>query len=268
MRKFFLQNSLGQKWNLNDINSFFNTVKGLGQDYKTTYTQIGNRFIKTKSCLTQKKINGKVRFKGYEDFNDFSRFIQHKPLILIYGDICSGEIYPPVYPENKDYLLDVVLSTLEKAELETGGLMCKIAFESLGTYYRIINVDGAANDSSTTVTIESDTVLDSGMKIVIKGPCTNPQYTHYIDGVEKCSGRFVCEIAAGMRMIIDTTKFPYEVKEYSAEGEFLRDLYGMSDFSTIRFLRLGYGNNTITFTQEGTDALAVSVEARIEYESV
>lgn len=268
MRKFYLKNSLGQEWNLNDVSSFFHTVKGLGQDYKTTYTQIGNRFLKTKSNLSQKKINGKVRFKGYEDFNDFSKFIQHKPLTLIYGDIQSGNIYPPVYPENKDYLLDVVISSLEKAELETGGLQCKITFESLGTYYRIVNADGVADSEATTVTIESDTVLDSGMKIEIQGPCTNPQYTHYIDGVEKCSGRFLCEIEYGKSMVIDTTKIPYEVKEYSSDGEILRDLYGMSDFSTVRFLNLGYGNNTIVFTQEGTDALTVSVEARIEYESV
>lgn len=268
MRKFFLQNSLGQKWNLNDINSFLHTVKGLGQDYKTTYTQIGNRFLKTKSNLSQKKITGKVRFKGYEDFSKFSNFIQHKPLILIYGEPRSGETYPPVYPENRDYLLEVVISSLEKSELETGGLQCKIVFESLGTYYKIINADGVTDSGIVTATIDSDTVLDSGMRIKISGPCINPQYTHYIDGVEKCSGRFVCEIESGKIMVIDTTIIPYEIKEYSAEGEILRDLYETSDFSTRRFLTLGYGKNTIVFTQEGTDAFTVSVEAKIEYESV
>lgn len=256
MRKFFLKNSLGQEWDLNDVSSFLHTVKGLGQDYKTTYTQIGNRLLKTKSNLSQKKITGKVRFKGYDGFGKFSGFIQHKPLTLIY----SGE--------TNDYLLDVVISSLEKSELETGGLQCKIAFESLGTYYRIVNTDGVADIASTTVTIDSDTVLDSGMKIVIQGPCTNPYYTHCVDGVEKGSGGFICEIESGKSMVIDTTKLPYEVKEYSSDGEILRDLYGMSDFSTVRFLNLGYGNNTIVFTQEGTDALTVSVEAKIEYESV
>ena len=255
MRKFFLQNSLGQKWDLNDVNSFLHTVKGLGQDYKTTYTQIGNRFLKTKSNLQQKKIIGKVRFKGYDGFSKFSNFIQHKPLTLIY----SGE---------NDYLLDVVISSLEKAELETGGLQCKITMESLGTYYRMLSGTGMEGIAGTTVTIDSDTVLDSGIRIKISGPCTNPYYTHYINGVEKSRGGFLCEIESGKSMVIDTTKLPYEVKEYSADGEMLRDLYGMSDFETERFLSLGYGLNTIAFTQEGTGTLTVSVEAKIEYESV
>lgn len=262
MRKFFLQNALGQYWNLNDMNSFFHTVKGLGQGYSTAYTQIGNRFVKKKNNLAQKKITGKVRFRGYKEFHTFSQFIQHKPLKLIYGELQVKEIYLPVYPENKEYLLDVAISSLEKSELETGGLQSKITFESLGTYYRTQYVHGTG-----TVTINSDTVLQSGVRIEIDGPCVNPYYEHYIDGVLTCSGRFTCEIAAGSRMIIDTTQLPYEVAGCASDGT-RNNLYGTSDFATKRFITLGYGKNEIRFTQDGAGSLHVSVEARLEYESV
>lgn len=274
MRKFFLQNSLGQKWNLNDINSFFHTVKGLGQGYDTAYTQIGNRFLKKKDNLSQKKITGKVRFKGYEEFGEFSRFIQHKPLTLFYGGLETG-IYPPFYPGNREYLLDVTVTALEKAELETGGLQSKITFESLGTYYRLLRIDGGESIESSIgdmrsvqIEIDSDTVLASGVRIEIAGPCRYPEYVHYIDGSFVCSGRFLCEIVSGNKMVIDTTKLPYEVAEYSADGEFVRDLYGTSDFLTKRFLTLGYGSNEIRFAGGGTGNLVVSVEVKMEYESV
>ena len=113
MRTFALINALGSRWSLNDMDSFFHTMKGLGQGYDTSYTRIGNRFIQQKSSLSQKKITGKIRFRGYSDFSDFSAFIQHKPLTLVYGGFT---------PENNEYLLDVVVKTLEKSELENGGL--------------------------------------------------------------------------------------------------------------------------------------------------
>lgn len=263
MRKFFLQNALGQKWNLNDLDSFLHTVKGLGQGYSTTYTQIGSRFIKKKCNIAQKKITGKVRFRGYEEFGAFSRFIQHKPLILVYGSLQTRKIYPPVYPKNNDYLLDVVISSLEKTELETGGLQSKITFESLGTYYRMQEVYGVG-----TVVIDSDTVLESGVRMEIEGPCFTPHYQHYIDGVMVGSGRFACEIGAGSSMVIDTTKLPYEVMCYSTDGSAASNLYGTSDFSTKRFIVLGYGKNEIRFAHDGINSLNVSVEAKLEYESV
>ncbi len=265
MRTFYLQNALGQKWNLNDINSFLHTVKGLGQAYAISYTQIGNRFLEKKSSLSQKKISGKIRFRDYGEFNRFSGFVQHKPLTLIYGGMLSKkDMYPPMYPGDRSCMLDVVMTSLEKSELETGGLYSKVTLESLGTYYRMLR---AGSDASEIV-IESDTVLECGIIIKIPGPCINPSYTHCLNGIPRCSGHFKCVIGEGNTMVIDTTKLPFEIKEYSAEGQMVRDLYGTSDFSTKRFVMLGYGTNEITFTCEGEGKIAASVEAKMEYESV
>ncbi len=253
MRTFALINALGSRWSLNDMDSFFHTMKGLGQGYDTSYTRIGNRFIQQKSSLSQKKITGKIRFRGYSDFSDFSAFIQHKPLTLVYGGFT---------PENNEYLLDVVVKTLEKSELENGGLQCNINFESLGTYYKIMCAEGGS-----VITMHSDTVIGAGVRICIQGPCVNPYYRHYLNSIEVCSGRFMCSIPTGHKMIIDTIKLSYEVKDY-AEYDNDTDLYGTSDFSTKRFVSLGYGENVLEFFHDGSSALNVKVEAKIEYESV
>lgn len=77
----------------------------------------------------------------------------------------------------------------------------------------------------------------------------------------------MCSIPTGHKMIIDTIKLPYEVKDY-AEYDNDTDLYGTSDFSTKRFVSLGYGENVLEFFHDGSSALNVKVEAKIEYESV
>lgn len=253
MRTFALFNALGKRWSLNDLNSFFYGMKGLGQSYDTSYTQIGNRFFMQKNSLSQKKISGKIRFRGYKDFSEFVEFIQHKPLTLAYGGFAQ---------KNEEYLLDIVVKSLEKSELEIGGLQCKVNFESLGTYYKMLYAEGGS-----TITMYSDTVIGAGVRICIGGPCVNPYYRHYLNGNEVCSGRFVCSILSGHKLVIDTVKLPYEVKDYTENGS-NTDLYGTSDFSTKRFVSLGYGENVLEFFHEGGNALNVKVEAKIEYESV
>lgn len=260
MREFYLRNALGQEWNLNNSASFFHTVKGLGQEHKVTYTQVGTQYIKTKDALSQKSITGKIRFAGYDDYRAYSMFIQHKPLTLIYGREQA---------EDSGYCLDISVDTLEKTELETGGLQSKVTFKSLGTYYRQIKASGVldADTGTATIAISSDTVLLSGIRLCIAGACVNPRYTHYLNGVAVCTGRFQCEIEEGSVMVIDTSVLPYMVNE-AADGEIVRDLYGASDFSTKRFLLLGYGENVIEFQHEGEGELDVTAEAKLEYESV
>ena len=61
---------------------------------------------------------------------------------------------------------------------------------------------------------------------------------------------------------------PYEIAEYSQNGERVRDLYQNSDFETKRFLFAGYGNNKISVTHEGNTAIKAAAEVRVEYGAV
>ena len=273
IRSFKLTNAIGQTYDLDSMNSFFHNVKGLGQEHKVTYVQLGTHFIKEKDLLSQKTIQGIILFKDYKEYSAFSLFIQQKPITL-------------TYKAADTYHIQVSIDKLGKAERETGGLFCSIIFKSLGTYYKTILVKNAhdtteigkqypvtypytyRDTSSGVIEIESDSVLESPVKINIFGPCVNPSYTHYLNSAFESSGKINATVEEGHKIVVDTTQIPYSIKEYTIDNIFVSDLYGKSDFSTERFILLKYGKNKISFVHESSDSLNISVEARIEYESV
>ena len=277
MREFYLINSLGQKTNLNSSDAFLSDPEGMGQEHDVDYVKTGNFFVKTEDLLAQKKMSGTIIFKGYEEFADFSKFIQHKPLTLEYT--ASGT-----------YRMAVSIDKLEKGELGTLGLESKIDMRGLTTWYRVVNAENAGETeegkkypfsypftyTDTTlgeIQVECDSTLDCPCKITILGPCTNPSWTHYANGKLTLIGKVgstlnPCVIQTGNRLIVDATKIPYEIAEYDNTGTFVQDLYQLSDFSTERFVIAKYGTNKITFTHEGAGELKLLAEMRVDYESV
>lgn len=273
IRKFRLKNSIGHVWNLNDIESFLTDPEGLGLEYNVKYQQIGNIFVKLQNDMKQKETSGKIKFTSYEKYREFCLFIQHKPLVMEY-----------VTPAG-DFLIDVSIDKLEKSEIETGGLFCSIKMLGLSTFYKTVRAenDGSVDSgkiypysynyrysdySQGAVEFDCDSVLNSAVKLTIMGPCTNPSWTHYLNGTVASVGKVNCVIKNGNRLIIDNTKIPFEIAEYDSTGTFVQNLYQNSDFSTDRFVTLGFGSNKITFTHEGEKAISLIAEGKIIYESV
>lgn len=274
IREFKLRNANDAVYDLNNLDNFFHNFKGLGQEYKVTYMQFGSRYSKSKEILNQKKISGTIRFKSYEGFYNFSRFIQHKPLVL-------------EYTSHETYYLDVSIDKLEKSEFEEGGLKCNISMTSLGTYYRTVKKAILENDeesggkvypfeypytytdsASGEVIIQSDSVLESPCKIHIFGPCVNPNYTHYVDDKVVATGKINCSVEEGKKLVIDATVIPYSIGIYTTDNEYVENVYEKSDFNTARFLNLKYGKNVISIKHETTEAVKAIIEGRLEYESV
>lgn len=277
MREFSLINSLGNQISLNSSDTFFGDPSGLGQEHDVDYIQTGNFFVKSEDVLAQKKITGTMIFKGYEEFHAFSKFIQHKPITMSYTSAGT-------------YSMKISIDKLEKGELDTLGLECDITIKGLTTWYKVINAEKAGETeegkkypfvypftyTDTTlgeISVESDSTLDSPCKITILGPCINPSWTHYVNGKMTLTGKMgsaetQCSIPEGNRLVIDATKIPYEIAEYDDKGVFIQDLYQQSDFSTDRFIIARFGTNKITFTHEGSGALKLLAEMRVDYESV
>lgn len=271
MRKFTLKNARGEEWDLNATKSFLSDPKGLGGERKTTYKPIGSTYAKTTDNIKQKAVSGTVVFSDYEEFEKFCRFVQHAPLVLIYTAADT-------------YMMQVSIDKLTKTELDEMGLQSDITMKGLTTWYRAVYVekmevsDGKKypyqysykyiDSQMGTITISSDSVAESPVRISILGPCKNPSWTHYINGQKAETGKIKGEISAGNRLVIDSTKIPYEIVEYDQNGKMVKDRYQDSDFATERFIRAGYGNNVISATHEGSEELKIAVEARLEYEFV
>lgn len=271
MREFKLQNAVGKQWNLTVPDSFLSSPKGLGGERETTYEQIGNRWIGTKDIQKQKSITGKAVFESYEKFHDFCMFAQHRPLTLIYTSAGT-------------YMIQVSLEKIGKTEMEAIGISSDIIMKGLTAWCRKLHVEDSdvgyekkypytydytyADNAIGNLVFDADSVAENPVKLVIIGPCLNPSWTQYENGIWKAAGRVSCAIREGNRLIVDATKIPYEIAEYSQSGEKVRDLYQNSDFSTQRFLFAGYGQTKISVTHEGNAEIHAAAEVMIEYDAV
>lgn len=266
-----LYNSIGQAYDLNSLESFFHEIGGFGFTRKTDYEEINSQFVETDEELSRPEPFGKIRFKTYEKYLDFVKFIQKKPLTLIYT---AAEKY---------YLLCDV-AEIDKTELETIGLNVSVKFIGKSLWYKDIiqkinrqKKDGKiypytypyvyASNTSGSVVIENDSMLESPIIMTICGPCINPSWIHYVNGKMENSGKVICDIKKGKRLII-SSKMPYAIYETDIYGRDVIDRYQDSDFTTERFILLKNGTNKIAFTHEGSGELTVITEAMLLYESV
>ena len=272
MRQFKLKNAVGQEYDLTDKAHFLYNVSELGFEYDADYKQVGVQFIKISEKLKQPKPKGTIKFNEYEEYSRFVIFTQKKPLVLIY------------IPENKEYRLDCEIYRLEKAEKEKcGWLRCKVEFKGLGSWYKYTVMEKSASDygktynyiypynytdnASDTLEITSESTVKSPVILNFIGPCKNPSWKHYVNGIEKASGKVVATLKNGERLNVSSV-LPYRIIKTDNSGNEIEDLYGLSDFSTKRFLFIEQGENRITITHEGVEDLNAIVEVYEYYESV
>lgn len=269
---FTLINASGETLDIVLSRRFAFDVAGMGYERNAEFVQAGNRFVPLDTRFAQGKIGGSMRFApltGYGDYYDFVRFADNSPLTLQY-----------VNP-NGAYRRDVIMTSVERSELVTSDERT-ITFElsALGLWYRTvtaINNGEQTNgkiytysypytygESAGVLRMQSDSYEDSPAKLTIYGPVTNPSWRHYVNGVEVASGKINGTVADGLKLVIDATKTPYTINTQDSYGNIVTDFYGLSDFSTERFIVLQHGSNTMT-VEGGTQ---VMLEGRLSYASV
>lgn len=278
IRKFRLRNALGEWYDLNDREHFFYNPSGLGHEYNSDYENIGFLHIKTEETLEQNEIKGKIRLKTYDQYHQLALFIQHKPLTL-------------EYTAGGTYYMQIDVEQLEKEEISRSGkLDPSIRMVGLSPWYKNIRAENSQDQgggkiypytypysykdyASGELILQSDSAIQSPCRLILIGPCKNPSWSHYLNGNRTMIGKLGnvekdCIIEEGKRVIIDDTGPVYSIKEYDSHGNMTRDLYGLSDFSTKRFIKLGYGDNRITYQHEESYAMNAIVEGRIMYAGV
>ncbi len=273
MRRFVLTNSKGEKYDLNAAKSFMADPSGLGYEYKTDYENYNDFFVETSREMKQPKVKGKIHFRSYEEYHNFIRFSQFRPLEL-------------EYKSYNTFYMACNVEKLSKAELvECGKLRSDIEIVGITPFYdKIIKSNTsvgtvgktypykypytyAAADTGT-VEFEVFSNMDSGVKMTMLGPLINPSWSYFVNGEKQLAGKINAEIASENRLVIDTTKSPYSIHEVNNKNEVVLDRYGDSDFTTKRFIQLKAGTNVITCTHEGTNTISMIMEAHVNYESV
>lgn len=305
MRTFILIDNDGNTYDVTSKDSaFFYGITGLGYEKETEFQRIKERFALLKKDLKQTVISGTVRFwqkNAEQKYFEFAQFCQNSPLRIAYNPkagVTQSTEYSTAYAEGTtvylpstwlspvNYYRDGYITKIEKADGVGDCLTVNIEFTALTPWYKTVTEYNYGNvitggkkynykysyvykgGVANTVEIESDSRLPSPIKLVIIGAATNPTWRHYLNRELVTEGKVNGVILPDHRLVIDTTTIPYSIKEYDALGNFVADLYQASDFSTDRFVRLGYGTNLITVTAEDVNILGIGVEAQIEYASV
>lgn len=272
MRKFILRNSKGVSYDLNRGISFFSDPSGLGFEYKVGYANYNDFFVETDRELKQPKVKGSIKFNSYEEYNNFIIFCQFKPLEL-------------EYTAYDTYYMTCNVDKLSKGDIKSTKLTCNIEIAGVTPFYKkIVKTNMAvsnvgkiypysypytySNGDTGTVEFDVDSNMESGIKLTMLGPLINPSWSYFVNGLKILSGKINANVGVNNRLVIDTTKSPFILQELNSSNELVVDRYPDSDFTTKRFILLQPGTNVITCTHEGTNQIAMTMEAHVNYESV
>lgn len=305
MRTFSLVDNDGNLYDLTvKDKSFLYGVTGLGYSKESQFQRIKERFKFLKMESEQQKIKGTVRFwqpNAEAEYFAFAQLCQNSPLKLRYapksGSITQSTykkgyvdgstlVLPYKYMKMQNYYRDGYVTAIEKSDGVGNCLEVVIEFTCETPWYKNVadyNYGGSSQTGkeysytypygytgsvSNEVTIDSDSREQSPCKIVIMGYATDPIWRHYLNDVLVATGKLNGSILTDHKLVIDTTTIPYSIKEFDSQGNEVADLYQSSDFTTERFIRLGYGKNRITVSAADTTDIGIGVEAQIEYATV
>lgn len=277
MRTFTLINNNGTTYDVTSPGSaFFYNVDGLGYERIMDFNQVGDIFGLMKDKASQNTISGTVKFwKGTaeKDYFDFYKFCKTAPLKLQYN------------PGHGVYTRNGYVKKITKTDGLDDAMTVKIDFICTSPWYKTIQQynNGDASDGKVynyqydyvytdstpgSLLIDSDSFMECPCKLIIYGPVTNPVWRHYINGELVTTGKINATVPVNRQIHVDTTNIPWSIKQYDNLGNFVSDLYQLSDFSTERFVQLGNGRNDITVVDDGVNPVGVGLEAQIEYDTI
>lgn len=130
MRKFYLENSIGERRELLSHTLFFSSPTGLGFSYDSEYSKTANGFFsRTKSDLQQIDIVGEIVFPQdcYAAYRSFVNWI------------CAADDLKLCYIPygTTEFFIDIMVDSIEKTEIGEGGvLVAPINFKGLSLWYK------------------------------------------------------------------------------------------------------------------------------------
>lgn len=200
-RQFYLENSLGKKYELTNKNfkQFLNEPEGLGFSKNLNVLRIGNDELITDEQYSMPSISGEVLFydnleNAYQDYLEFINFVRYSPLKLYY--LPPNMLFP--------YYIECSITQVDKSEYQrVGYLSCPVTFygytlwqnsqESTltvgnseskdGKYYELIRPYHYPGNSLNSIEINNTGDVPIGFVFEVVGSVTNPRLIASQNGV-------------------------------------------------------------------------------------
>lgn len=206
-RKFWLENGLGQLYQLTDRNfkRFLNAPNGLGFIKDISVIQLGNREVITGTNYQMVNPQGELVFHGdnndiYQGYFDYINFIKYQPIKFHYLPV--NTLY--------DYYCEGTVAQTDKAEIGTDNVLrCPFYFKPT-THWLTANanvVEIASGTSGTgksypmsypyhysgttlsDISLTNQGTLPTGFMLEINGETTNPQWSVSQGGLQYGIGK-------------------------------------------------------------------------------
>ena len=279
-RQFYIENSLGKKYQLTNRNfkHFLNEPQGLGYTKSLTTLRLGNQELKTNEQLSMPSISGTLLFydklnNAYQDYIDFIQFARYTPLKLYYQ---PPNLLAPYY-------IDCELIQLDKDEYSREGyLSCGVQFygtslwknsqsyeyeignitDEGGKYYDLARPYYYAGNSLNSIIINNNGDVPVGFTFEINGSVTNPRLTAVQNettyGLLKLNGTFdYCKIDSS-----DVAQSIYLENEDSVIANPLsyQDLSVADGIANITFFKLKVGQSDLSFSCDKISAFSGTIK--------
>lgn len=261
MRKFYLENENGTRWDLNGpTKGMLTDPDGLGYGFNTSYSMIGHSFIRNYMREKQQEITGTIIFGAADPYTVCNQFLNYvnsaKSLKLIYKT-SAGEYYR-----------DVDLVNLKKTEIERSRVLeCPVSFLCRGLFYSnqtdrfvVTRSEGELrwdfrwparfNDySQRRVLINNNGHVPAAFELEIYGYCENPVVTVMQNGSEVARVVFETVLQQDEKILyssVDGNLYCYRIGEDGQAVNFADSL----DINQTNFFKLPVGESQIEFTSD------------------
>lgn len=147
IREFYLENELGQRFSLMDIEKgcLLTNPEGLGFSRTIEYEQVADDFVENINKLNQALIQGEVNFLNYDNYRLFVNFVLSANKLKLIYLVPSGQT-------TEEFFKDIKISELTKKEIKPNGVMTEtITMDSLGLWNK-------KTDIIYNITAQSDEV--------------------------------------------------------------------------------------------------------------
>lgn len=257
VRRFKLMNANGAEWDLMRFDAFFHAPDGLGISRSISSIRTGGDYLETDSFPDQRTVTGEMVFMNYSIYKDFVGFVSADPLLLFYA------------PENTWYRVGCRVQFLGKTEIKTANrLICPVQFLCTGMWHESATVETDLEGAESPKTYPygynytyfdatlggmaiQNGNLESPVILSIFGPVQDPSWSLTQGGSVVSTGAVSALITEGNKLVVDSRPDRMEIAEYTQNGEYVRNLYQYSDFSTDRFVYAPPGESLLSVTGTG-----------------
>lgn len=261
IRRFALENEFGARYDLNDpTTGVFLSPQGLGFEFDSNYTSIGDSFIRDYLRNKQQTVSGTIAFessKAYLNYQALNDFINSADSLKLFYSTDAG-----------DYYRDIDIVSINKSELGHNKVLeCPVKFICKSLFYsnhvnrfKIERVEGEArwdfrwdvrfNDyGSRAVNVSNNGHVPAPFEVEIFGYCENPAVIVKQNGKEVAKVSFPTTLQDGEKIMyssLDGNLYCYRVNTAGVKENFTSKL----DLFSTNFFKLPVGDCQVEFTSD------------------